>query len=111
MGVAQLAEHRTVAPDVVGSIPITHPNLINDSAVSRAASVLLFLYCPCRNLRSWASEGSCVTLSISARVGVWKKWQQSTGFLVPWISPQLIAFAGNSVINSVNFEILSANDE
>ena len=25
VGVAQLAEHRTVAPDVVGSIPITHP--------------------------------------------------------------------------------------
>jgi hypothetical protein len=26
VGVAQLAEHRTVAPDVVGSIPISHPN-------------------------------------------------------------------------------------
>src|SRR5207248_5869112 len=25
VGVAQLAEHRTVAPDVVGSIPISHP--------------------------------------------------------------------------------------
>ncbi len=28
MGVAQLAEHRTVAPDVVGSIPISHPSFI-----------------------------------------------------------------------------------
>jgi hypothetical protein len=27
VGVAQLAEHRTVAPDVVGSIPITHPKV------------------------------------------------------------------------------------
>src|SRR5207244_7095948 len=27
VGVAQLAEHRTVAPDVVGSIPISHPIL------------------------------------------------------------------------------------
>jgi len=27
VGVAQLAEHRTVAPDVVGSIPISHPSL------------------------------------------------------------------------------------
>ena len=26
VGVAQLAEHRTVAPDVVGSIPIAHPS-------------------------------------------------------------------------------------
>ena len=26
VGVAQLAEHRTVAPDVVGSIPISHPS-------------------------------------------------------------------------------------
>jgi hypothetical protein len=27
VGVAQLAEHRTVAPDVVGSIPISHPRV------------------------------------------------------------------------------------
>ena len=26
MGVAQLAEHRTVAPTVAGSIPVSHPN-------------------------------------------------------------------------------------
>ena len=26
VGVAQLAEHRTVAPNVVGSNPISHPN-------------------------------------------------------------------------------------
>ena len=25
MGVAQLVEHRTVAPDVAGSIPVSHP--------------------------------------------------------------------------------------
>jgi hypothetical protein len=31
VGVAQLAEHRTVAPDVVGSIPITHPILFHTS--------------------------------------------------------------------------------
>ena len=27
MGVAQLVEHRTVAPDVAGSIPVSHPNV------------------------------------------------------------------------------------
>ena len=26
VGVAQLVEHRIVAPEVVGSIPIVHPN-------------------------------------------------------------------------------------
>ena len=26
VGVAQLAEHRTVAPTVAGSIPVSHPN-------------------------------------------------------------------------------------
>jgi len=29
VGVAQLAEHRTVAPVVVGSIPISHPNVFS----------------------------------------------------------------------------------
>ncbi len=27
VGVAQLAEHRTVAPDVAGSIPVSHPRI------------------------------------------------------------------------------------
>ncbi len=26
VGIAQLAEHRTVAPTVAGSIPVSHPN-------------------------------------------------------------------------------------
>ena len=30
VGVAQLAEHRTVAPDVAGSIPVSHPSVSND---------------------------------------------------------------------------------
>jgi hypothetical protein len=29
VGVAQLAEHWVVAPEVVGSSPITHPNFFN----------------------------------------------------------------------------------
>ena len=29
MGIAQLAEHRTVAPTVAGSIPVSHPNFKN----------------------------------------------------------------------------------
>jgi hypothetical protein len=38
VGVAQLAEHRTVAPDVVGSIPITHPKF---SIILRKRHVVL----------------------------------------------------------------------
>jgi hypothetical protein len=29
VGVAQLVERRSVAPDVAGSIPVSHPNLTN----------------------------------------------------------------------------------
>ena len=43
MGVAQLAEHRTVAPDVVGSIPISHPNLtgLDELLISFAERTIL----------------------------------------------------------------------
>ena len=40
VGVAQLAEHRTVAPDVVGSIPITHPK--NPPAFFGLSRVLIY---------------------------------------------------------------------
>jgi hypothetical protein len=40
VGVAQLVEHRTVAPTVAGSIPVSHPNVSVGCRAFRAVSVL-----------------------------------------------------------------------
>ena len=46
VGVAQLAEHRTVAPDVVGSIPISHPNSHPTSGLHHAVPTDFFYPAP-----------------------------------------------------------------
>ncbi len=52
VGVAQLVEHRVVAPVVAGSSPVTHP--IKKVGKPRVFGFLAF-YCGLENLAVWAS--------------------------------------------------------
>ena len=81
VGVAQLAEHRTVAPDVVGSIPISHPSiLLNPSSTNRFRE----RFFPGKNSRRIIAKGSGKHRRMfGARVlpkslkGVWWRYRES----------------------------------
>src|SRR5579862_3584738 len=74
VGVAQLVERRSVAPNVAGSIPVSHPNSNSTS------SVIAVLGLSCKNLLKLLGSGgrckwlpvirSCVTLQVRI-LGVW----------------------------------------
>jgi hypothetical protein len=60
VGIAQLAEHRTVAPTVAGSIPVSHPRF----SFRRASSFLeFFLYVTAYRLLGTAALGCPVERS------------------------------------------------
>ena len=59
VGVAQPAEHRTVAPDVAGSIPVSHPNLSIGSTYLARITALFFDEVFCRSYRRISETEKC----------------------------------------------------